>query len=170
MNREEKQAAVAQIKEQVFESEAIVITHYAGLTVDEITTLRADMREKGAFFKVVKNSLAKIALKDTPYETLSELFTGPVAVAFSSDPVAAAKGVAEFSKENEKLVIIGGGLNGELLDVSRVQALAKLPSLDELRAKIVGMLNTPATRVATVVQAPAGQVARVLNAYAEANA
>lgn len=170
MNREQKKETVLDLKEQFENAVSIIVVHYAGLNVDSITSLRSDMRSKGAFFRVIKNSLAKIALEGTKYEHLADMFTGPVAVALSADPVAAAKGVAEFSKENEKLVIIGGGLDGEALDVSGVQALAKLPSLDELRGKIVGMLGTPATRVATVLQAPAGQVARVLGAYSEANA
>jgi large subunit ribosomal protein L10 len=124
------------------------------------------MREAGGKFKVTKNRLAKIALKETKFEALEESFKGPTAIAVSKDPVAAAKIAVEFANENEKLTIIGGALEADLLDVDGVELLAKLPSLDELRGKIVGLLQAPATKVAGVLQAPAGQLARVMGAYA----
>jgi large subunit ribosomal protein L10 len=124
------------------------------------------MREAGAGYKVTKNRLAKLALAGTTYEPISDLFNGPTAIAYSADPVAAARVAVDYSKENDKLVVIGGAMGDTLLDENAVKALASLPSLDELRGKLVGMLNTPATRVAGVLQAPAGQLARVLGAYA----
>jgi large subunit ribosomal protein L10 len=148
-------------------SGVVVVTHYSGLTVAEMTDLRGRMREVGASFKVTKNRLAKRALTDTDKAPLTDFFTGPTAIAYSEDPVAAPKVAAKFAKENEKLVILGGMMGETLLDVNGVKALAELPSLDELRAKLVGMISTPATRIAMVTSAPAGQLARVLNAYAQ---
>jgi len=136
------------------------------MTVAESTELRSRMREAGAGYKVTKNRLAKLALAGTTYEPISDLFNGPTAIAYSADPVAAARVAVNYSKENDKLVVIGGAMGDTLLDENAVKALASLPSLDELRGKLVGMLNTPATRVAGVLQAPAGQLARVLGAYA----
>lgn len=149
----------------VFEgSNSVVVTHYIGLSVADMGDLRGQMREAGAGFKVTKNRLTRLALAGTKYEGLSDLFTGPTAIAYADDPVAAAKAAVAYSKKNEKLVVLGGAVGEEVLDADGVKALATLPSLDELRAKIVGMLNTPATRVAGVLQAPAGQIARVLSA------
>ncbi len=124
------------------------------------------MGEAGATYRVIKNRLARIALEDTPYSELSDLFTGPTAIAFSDDPVAAAKVVVDYANGNEKLIVIGGGLGEDTLDADRVKALASLPSLDALRGKIVGLVQAPATKVAAVLQAPGGQLARVLGAYA----
>ena len=152
---------------QVFEDASmVVVTHYSGLTVAEISDLRRQMLEAGASFKVTKNRLTRLALEKTKFEGISDLFTGPTAIAYSDDPVAAAKVSVNFAKKNDKLVIVGGCLDEETLDVNQVKALASLPSLDELRAKIVGMISTPATRIAGVLQAPAGQVARVISAHA----
>jgi large subunit ribosomal protein L10 len=148
----------------------VVVTHYMGLTVAEMTNLRAKMRAAGASFKVTKNRLTKLALEGTAYENIADLFTGPTAIAFSADPVAAAKVAAEFAKTNDKLKILGGSLGGERLGEDGVKALATLPSLDELRAKLLGMISTPATRIAGVLQAPAGQLARVLKAKADKDA
>jgi large subunit ribosomal protein L10 len=145
----------------------IVVTHYQGLSVAEITELRRGMREVGARFRVTKNRLAKIALADTPYSPLAGLFTGPTGIAFSADPVAAPKAAVGYAKRNEKLAIIGGALAGNLLTPEQVRALADLPSIDELRAKLVGLISTPAARLITVLQAPGGQLARVLAAHAE---
>ena len=125
------------------------------------------MREAGAGFKVTKNRLTKLALQGTKYENLTDLFTGPTAIGTSSDPVSAAKTLVSFAKTNDKLTIIGGSLDGKVLDRAGVEALATLPSLDELRAKIVGMLTAPATKVARVTQAPASQLARVIQARAD---
>jgi large subunit ribosomal protein L10 len=145
----------------------VVVTHYQGMSVAEVTELRRGMREAGARFRVTKNRLAKIALADTPYSSLAGLFTGPTAIAFSSDPVAAPKAAVGYAKRNEKLAIIGGALGGSLLTAAQVRALADLPSLDEVRAKLVGLLTTPAARVISVLQAPGAQLARVLAAHAE---
>jgi large subunit ribosomal protein L10 len=145
----------------------VVVTHYQGLSVAEVTELRRGMREVGARFRVTKNRLAKIALADTPYASLADLFTGPTAIAFSSDPVAAPKAAVGYAKRNEKLAIIGGALGGSLLTAQQVRALADLPSIDEVRAKLVGLLTTPAARLISVLQAPGGQLARVLAAHAE---
>jgi large subunit ribosomal protein L10 len=149
------------------ESTVCIVTHYQGLTVAQMEALRGKVREVGARFRVTKNRLTRLALEGTEFEGLSDLFTGPTAIATSADPVAAAKACAEFAKTNDKLVILGGAMQGRVLDAEGVQALAKMPSLDELRGKLVGLLTTPAQRVASVTQAPAGQLARVLNAYAE---
>lgn len=145
----------------------VVVTHYSGLTVQELGDLRGRMREAGALFKVTKNRLTRLALKDTKFEPLSDMFTGPTAIAYSDDPVAAAKVAVNYAKENEKLIVLGGALDAETLDADGVKVLASMPSLDELRAKIVGMLATPASRVAQVLQAPGGQVARVVGAYSQ---
>ena len=147
-------------------ADIVIVTHYKGLSVKEMSDLRSKVRAAGAGFKVTKNRLAKLALKDTQYEGLSDMFTGPTAVAFSSDPVTAAKVIAEFAKGNEKLVMLGGAFGEHTLDEAGIKQLATLPSLDELRGKIVALLNTPATRIAGVRQAPAGQLARVFGAYA----
>jgi len=145
----------------------VVVTHYMGLTVAEMTDLRGKMRAAGASFKVVKNRLTRLALAGTDYEKIADLFKGPTAIAFSKDPVAAAKVAVDYAKANEKLKILGGSLGELVLNVDGVKALATLPSLDELRARLLGMVSTPATRIAGVLQAPAGQLARVLRAKAE---
>lgn len=167
MNRTEKQEMIESVHAKLKAASTMVVTQYRGLTVAEMTDLRRKMRAGGASFKVAKNRLVKLAAKNTNFETVTDMLKGPTAVAFSADPVAAAKGVVEFAKNNEKLVIIGGMYDGKALDVAAIQNLAKLPSLDELRAKIVGMLKTPATRIACVLQAPGGQVARVIAAKAK---
>ena len=166
MDRAEKESMVASLH-QTFEDEdvsIVVVTHYSGLTVAEMGELRDQMREAGAVFKVTKNRLTRRALEGTKYQSLEEMFTGPTAIAYSEDPVAAAKAAVNFSKTNNKLIVLGGALGDEQLDVNAVKSLASLPSLEELRAKTVGMISTPATRIAVVLQAPAGQVARVLGA------
>ena len=145
----------------------VVVTHYKGLSVAEMSDLRVQMRAVGADFKVTKNRLTKIALQGTSSESIADLFTGPTAIGYSDDPVAAPKVLARFAKKNDKLVILGGVLDGQALDADRVRALAELPSLDELRGTLVGLLQAPASRIARVLQAPGGQVARVLAAYAE---
>lgn len=166
MNRTEKEDLVTSMR-TVFEGTSlVVVTHYTGLTVAEMGDLRGRIREAGAGFKVTKNRLTRLALDGTKFQPLTDLFTGPTAIAYSDDPVAAAKATVDFAKTNQKLVILGGVLNEQTLDEAGVKSLATLPSLDELRAHIVGMINTPATRIAGVLQAPAGQVARVVGAYA----
>jgi large subunit ribosomal protein L10 len=164
VDRAEKESTVASLHQTFEDVSIVVVTHYSGLTVVEMGELRDQMREAGAVFKVTKNRLTRRALEGTKYQSLEEMFTGPTAIAYSEDPVAAAKAAVNFSKTNNKLVVLGGALGDEQLDVNAVKSLASLPSLEELRAKIVGMISTPATRIAVVLQAPAGQVARVLGA------
>ena len=158
------------LQQDVVGSTCIVVTHQTGLSVGEATELRRQMRAAGAGFKVTKNRLMKRALEDSAFASLAPLFTGPTAVAYSHDPVAAAKAAVAFANRNDKLTIVGGGLNGQALDAAAVRALATLPSLDELRGKIVGLLQAPATKLAGLLQAPAGQLARVLAAHAEVQA
>lgn len=165
MERSKKEALVAELHETFENASLVVVTSQSGLTVPEVTDLRQKMRDAGAGYKVTKNTLAKLALKGTKFEHLDEVFTGPTAIAFSQDPVAAAKVVTDYRKSNEKISIVAGGLDGSGLDATQVEALAKLPPLDELRAKILGVLQAPATKLAGVVQAPAGQLARVFGAY-----
>ena len=160
MNRSEKADLVSQLHGTFESANIVVVAHYSGLTVGDMEELRTAMRAAGASFKVTKNRLTRLALEGTPYEQIGDMFTGPTAIAYSDDPVA-------FAKKHEKLVVLGGAMGDVRLDVDAVKQLATLPSLDELRGKIIGMLNTPATRVACVLQAPAGQIARVLSAHAE---
>ena len=167
MDRTQKQKVVDSLHGTLMQTELVVVTKQVGMTVAEVTTLRRQMREAGAGFKVTKNRLARRALEGTKFAQLAPLFKGPTAVAYSTDPVAAAKVAVSYANANEKLSIVGGSMGGQLLDPNGVKALATLPSLNELRSKLVGMLKTPATRVATVLQAPAGQLARVLGAYAK---
>jgi len=166
VDRAQKKELVATLNQAVDATGVIVVSHYQGLTVSEMNTLRAQMAEAGATFKVAKNRLVKLALEGTSAEGIKDLFTGPTAIAMSDDPIAAPKVLTTFAKQHDKLVVLGGVMGSTVLDASGVKALADLPSLDELRAKLVGMINTPATRVAGVLQAPAGQLARVFNAYA----
>jgi large subunit ribosomal protein L10 len=170
MDRAEKAAAVAELKQTFSEVGVVVVTRNLGLTVAQSTQLRTKMREAGAAYKVSKNKLASIALDGTDYNSLSDMLTGPVGLASSIDPVAAAKVVVDFAKTNDKFEIVGGAMGTTKLDVAGVQALATMPSLDELRAKIVGLIVAPATKLATITQAPAAQLARVLAAYAEKEA
>jgi len=167
VNRNEKAELIETLQSTLSEAAAVVVTHQTGLTVAESSDLRGRMREAGAGFKVTKNRLTKIALQGTKYEDISDLFTGPTAMGTSADPVAAAKVLVNFAKENDKLTVIGGSLDGKVLDKAGVEALAKLPSLDELRAKLVGLLNAPATQVARVTKAPAAKLARVIQARAD---
>ncbi len=167
MDRSQKTELVSSLRDTFEKSSIIVVTHYIGLTVSDMGELRAQMRDAGAGFKVTKNRLTRLALEGTPYEQLGDLFTGPTAIAYADDPVAPAKVAVDFAKKNDKLVVLGGAMGDVRLDEAGVKQLATMPSLDELRAKIVGMINTPATRIAGVLQAPAGQVARVLSARAQ---
>ena len=165
MNRSEKTDAIAELNQIFKDASLMVVTRQSGLTVQEVTDLRRKVRAAGASYKVTKNRLTLRALEGTPFKALGPMFTGPTAIAYSKDPVAAAKVVSAFAKGNEKLTIVGGALGEETLDVAGVQALATLPSLDALRATIIGLLQAPATKVAGVLQAPAGQLARVFGAY-----
>ncbi len=170
MDRAQKADAVAELKSVFNEVGVVVITRNLGLTVAQSTELRTKMREAGASYKVAKNRLAKLASQDTDYAGISDLLTGPTALATSIDPVAAAKIAVEFAKTNDKLEIVGGSMGSQVLDADGVKALASLPSLDELRAKLVGLIQAPATKVAQVVGAPAAQLARVFGAYAAKDA
>lgn len=166
MDRTEKREFVASLAAVFADTSMVVVTQNLGLTVAEVTELRRRMRAAGATFKVAKNRLATLALDGTRFDGIAPLLKGPTALAWSADPVAAAKTAVEFAKTNERLVVIGGSLGTQTLDASGVRALAELPSLDALRARLVGMISTPATRIAGVLQAPAGQLARVFGAYA----
>jgi large subunit ribosomal protein L10 len=167
VERTQKQQLVENLRQVLADTACVVVTHQSGLTVAEVTQLRRQVRGAGAGFRVTKNRLARRALTGSAFEPLSPLFTGPTAIAFSRDPVAAAKVVVEFANRNDKLTIVGGGLAGRQIDAAGIRELASLPSLDELRGKLVGLLQTPATRIAVVLKAPAGQIARVLTAFAE---
>ncbi|KQM94827.1 50S ribosomal protein L10 [Sphingomonas sp. Leaf226] len=170
MDRDQKTAAVAELNRTFSEVGVVVVTRNLGLTVSQSTVLRNKMRDAGATYKVSKNKLAKIAMDGTDYSSLGDMLTGPVGLASSIDPVAAAKVAVEFAKTNDKFEIVGGAMGATTLDVDGVKALATLPSLDELRAKILGLMVAPATKLATITQAPAAQLARVLSAYAEKEA
>ncbi|EAS51095.1 MAG: 50S ribosomal protein L10 [Aurantimonas coralicida] len=167
MDRAEKREFVTSLHETFQASGTVVVAHYAGLTVAQMNDYRSKMRVAGGTVRVAKNRLAKIALEGTDAAGISNLFEGQTLIAYSSDPVAAAKVTNDFAKGNDKLVILGGSMGATTLDADGVKALATMPSLDELRAKLVGMINTPATRIAGVLQAPAGQLARVFGAYAK---
>ena len=167
MDRAQKQQITATLRDDLSETVCVVVTHQTGLTVDEVTQLRRQMRNAGARYRVTKNRLARRALEGTPFANLAPLFTGPTAIAYSRDPVAAAKAAVEYANRNNKLTVIGGGLSGQALDAAAVKALATLPSLDELRGKIIGLIQAPASKLARLLQAPAGQLARVLAAHAE---
>ena len=170
MDRAQKAAAVAELNRSFSEAGVVVVTRNLGLTVAQSTDLRNRMRAAGASYKVSKNKLAKIALDGTDYLSLGDMLTGPVGLATSNDPVAAAKIAVDFARTNDRLEIVGGAMGATALDVEGVKSLATMPSLDELRAKIVGLLVAPATKIATIAQAPAAQIARVLSAYAEKEA
>lgn len=170
MDRSQKTQAVAELNSTFNEVAVVVITRNLGMTVKQSTDLRNKARAAGASYKVAKNRLAKIAIEGTDYAVLADLLTGPTALSYSTDPVAAAKVVSDFAKTNDKLEIVGGAMGSMLLDAEGVKALASLPSLDELRGKIVGLLQAPAAKLASITQAPAAQLARVFNAYAEKDA
>ena len=159
MNREEKKQLLSDLNELFNASELVVVSHYKGLTVAEVSELRNNIRQVGAGFRVTKNRIAKLALKGTKFEGLTELFNGPTAIAFANDPISACKACVEFAKNNEKLVVIGGAMGTGVLTVDEIKRLASIPSMDELRAKIIGLL-----------QAPAAQLARVTKAYSEKEA
>ena len=167
MDRAQKSELVAELKRNFGSTSVVIVTRNNGLTVAQSTVLRNRMREAGAAYRVSKNKLARIAAEGTPYASLADLLTGPTALSTSADPVAPAKVVVEFARTNDKLEIVGGAMGDTVLDVEGVKALATLPSLDELRAKIVGLVQAPATKVVQIVQAPAGQLARVFKAYAD---
>ena len=170
MEKAKKTVVVGELKSVFADAGSVVVAHYSGMTVAQMGDLRSRMRAAGASFKVAKNRLAVRALQGTAIEGIAHLFKGPTGIAYSKDPVAASKVIAAYAKDNDKLVILGGSVGATALDASGVKALASLPSLDELRGKIVGLLVAPATKIAGVVQAPAGQLARVISAYSNKEA
>jgi large subunit ribosomal protein L10 len=166
VDRAEKQEQITALKEVFKASSVVVVAHYSGLTVGQMQTLRKQMKQVGATVKVAKNRLAKIALEGTDVATIGSLLKGPTVIAYSGDPVAAPKVAIDFAKANEQFVILGGAMGKTALNPDGVKALASLPSLDELRAKIVGLIQAPATKIAQVVNAPGAKLARVIQAYA----
>lgn len=170
MDRAAKQESITELNGVFQASEVVVVAHYSGLSVAQMQTLRRQMKQAGASVKVAKNRLAKIALKDTDAAVIEPLLKGPTVLAFSGDPVAAPKVAVDFAKANEQFVILGGSMGKTALDLDGVKALAALPSLDELRAKIVGLIQAPATKIAQLTTAPASKLARVVQAYASKEA
>jgi large subunit ribosomal protein L10 len=166
MDRAQKSELVTELKQTFNETSVVVVTRNLGMTVAQSTALRIRMREAGASYKVSKNTLALIAIEGTTYAPISEMLTGPTALATSSDPVAAAKVAVDFAKTTDKFEIVGGAMGDTLLDVNGVRALAELPSLDELRATIVGLIQSPATKIARTIMEPGAQLARLFAAYA----
>ncbi|MBM3636591.1 MAG: 50S ribosomal protein L10 [Alphaproteobacteria bacterium] len=170
MDKAEKAEFVSSLNAIFNSTSVVVVAHYAGLTVAEMQDLRKRMAAQGAQVKVAKNRLAKIALKGTQVASIGTLLKGPTLLAYSSDPVAAAKVAVDFSNANDKLVILGGAMGQNALNVNGVKALATMPSLDELRAKLVGLVQAPATKLAQLSTAPAAKLARVFGAYANRDA
>ena len=167
MDRSQKAESVASLNAVFNEVGVVVITRNLGMTVAQSTALRGKIREVGASYKVAKNSLAKLAIKDTDYAGLNDMFTGPTAIAASADPVAAAKAVVEFAKTTDKIEIVGGSMGTQVLTPEGVKALASMPSLDELRGTLIGLVQAPATKIAQLATAPAAKLARVFGAYAK---
>jgi large subunit ribosomal protein L10 len=164
VNRSEKNDFVAKVRDEFSKSSTIIVTNYSGLNVKEIEELRKSMREHGAKFKVTKNSLTKLALANTKIKTITDLFNGPTAVAYSPDSIAPAKVSVQYAKKNKKFKIIGGFFDGEKVDQEKINFLASLLSLDEIRSKLVGLLSTPAQKIVSILETPAGQLARLVNA------
>ena len=159
MNKEQKKSYIAEMTAQFENSKAVMVTHYQGLTMPQLDELRAKMREKGIVFKITKNRITKLALEKSKCKDLSNLFTGPTAVALSEDAISSAKILTKFSKENKNLKILGGIMGKEILDVAGVANVATLPTLDEARAKIVGILRSPAQKIVSILLAPASKIA-----------
>ncbi|MFY0615648.1 MAG: 50S ribosomal protein L10 [Hyphomicrobiaceae bacterium] len=170
MERAAKEALVTVLHEVFNNAGVVVVTHYSGLTVAQMTDYRNRMRAAGGSVKVAKNRLAKIALKDAEIGDIADLLKGPTCLAYSDDPIAAAKIAVEYAKGNDKLVILGGAMGSSVLDANGVKALAALPSLDELRGTLVGLIQAPATKIARIVQEPGGKLARVIQAKASQDA
>ncbi len=164
MKRSEKKDFVSNLKNEISNASSIIVAEYSGLTVNESEDLRKQMRENGAKFKVTKNRLTKLAINETQFKDISDLFKGPTAIAYSSDPVAPAKVAVDFEKKLEKFKIVGGGYNGEKIDKDKIDFLAKLPSLDELRGKLIGLISAPAQKIVSIAFEPGSQIARLLNA------
>lgn len=164
MDRMQKEALVADMRQRLESSSLVVVARQSGLTVDEVTTLRREMRAANAEFKVLKNTLAQIAVKETKLDGLSGMLSGPTALAYSADPVAAAKALVTFANKNDKIKVVGACLDGKVLNEAEVKALATLPSLDELRGKLIAVINAPATKLAILLKEPAARIARVISA------
>ena len=167
MKRSEKKEFVQKLTEEIKSSSSVIVTHYSGLSVNESEQLRTEMRDNGAKFKVTKNRLTKLALEQTQFKNLADLFTGPTAIAYSEDPVASAKVAVSFEKKLDKFKIIGGGYDGEKIDLEKINFLATLPSIDELRGKIIGLISAPAQKIALIVKEPASQMARLVSSKSE---
>lgn len=165
MNRLEKKQEVINIQNLVESHSSAVIVHYQGLNVDQLNGLRKQMRDNGAKFKVIKNSLAKLAVANSNNKTLDPLLSGPTALVVSNDPVSMSKLLVKFAKDNGQLIVLGGLVDQQVVDKKGINLLSDMPSKDELRAKIIGLLNAPATQLLRVLNAPASQVARVIGAY-----
>ena len=163
MKRSEKKDFVSKLKDEFSNSSSIIVAEYSGLTVNESESLRKEMRANGAKFKVTKNRLTKLAISETQFKIISELFKGPTAIAYSDDAVAPAKVAVSFEKKFEKFKIVGGGYNGEKIDKEKIDFLAKLPSLDELRGKIIGLISAPAQKIASITIEPGAQIARLIS-------
>ena len=163
MNRSEKKGFVENLKNELKSSTSVIVTHYSGLTVDQAEGLRKEMRNNGAKFKVTKNRLTKIALAETQFKDIADLFTGPTAVAYSDDAIAPAKVAVNFEKKYKNFKIIGGAYNGEKIDLEKINFLATLPSLDGVRSMIIGLIMAPAQKIASVVKEPGGQLARIMS-------
>lgn len=170
MDRAAKRELVTTLNDVFSDTSVVVVAHYAGLTVADMQKLRREMKQAGATVKVAKNRLAKIALEGTDVASIASLLKGPTLLAYSKDPVAAPKVATDFAKANDKLVILGGAMGKTALDPNGVKALATMPSLDELRAKLIGLINAPATKLAQLSTAPAAKLARVFGAYANRDA
>ena len=167
MKRSDKKDLVQNLKDELDSSTSVIVTHYSGLTVNESEELRSEMRINGAKFKVTKNRLTKLALEQTQFKDLADLFTGPTAIAYSDDPVAPAKVAVSFEKKLENFKIVGGGYDGEKIDLEKINFLATLPSMDELRGKILGIISAPAQKIASIVKEPAGQIAKLVSAQSK---
>jgi large subunit ribosomal protein L10 len=167
VKRSEKKEFVQKLKEEVDTSSTVIVAHYSGLTVKEAEQLRSEMRNNGAKFKVTKNRLTKLALEQTKFKDIADLFSGPTAIAYSDDPVAPAKVAVNFEKKLEKFKIIGGGYDGDKIDLQKINFLATLSSIDELRGKIIGLISAPAQKIASIVKEPAGQIARLVSSKSD---
>ena len=165
MNRDQKEIFIKNIKAIVDENSLVLVFHYRGMSMNEMTDLRVQSFNSGCNIKVTNNRLAKLALKETNKADLSDFFDGPTAIAYSNDPVSLTKLLVEFAKNNNNLVVLGGIMNNEILSVEKIEILSKLPSLEEIRAQLIGLISTPAQKVASVLTVPSGDLARVFNAY-----
>ena len=165
MNRDQKEIFIKNIKTIVDENSLVLVFHYRGMSMNEMTDLRVQSFNSGCNIKVTNNRLAKLALKESNKADLSDFFDGPTAIAYSNDPVSLTKLLVEFAKNNNNLVVLGGIMDNEILSVEKIEILSKLPSLEEIRAKLIGLISTPAQKIASVLTAPSGDLAKIVNAY-----